>query len=240
MIHGSEPGEVSGVPANSNRAQLDAGSFAEQLSDRTNGARGIAPSGKMPEHPALAGFEATLVCGFHKASDRFLVGRSKKEGFIVLPAAREFGLASPHSGIVGDFPWAHVMESGDTDATFLRNFIQGVANFLVRLSLRDAEVTSVAHRARDFDVEVAVRKKYPAAGLRDEWMVVLQFPAQRLDLRTRPIRDEDQGDMAPLKLGQGFFCLGKRIRTSIDECTFQCRKNQLTRGKQDRKECNAA
>ena len=189
MIHRAEPSEVFGIPANSYRPQFDARGFAEQLSDRTNGARGIAPGGKMPEHSTMTGLEAALIRSLHKTSDSWLIGRGEKEGLIVFPAARQFGVANSHSGIVGDLPRAHVMESGDSDASFLGNFVQGFANFLVGLSLRDAQVTSVAHGAGDFDVEVAVRKKYAAARLRDEWMVVLEFPAQRLDLRTRPRRD---------------------------------------------------
>ena len=52
--------------------------------------------------------------------------------------------------------------------------------------------------------------------------------------------NQHQRDLAALKFRQGFLRVSKGSRTRIKQRAFKGRKNQMTRGEQGRKECNAA
>jgi len=149
MIHGSEPGEIYLAPSNSDEAQLDVGCFPEKLGEGAHRPGGVALGGKMPEGRAAPRIETTFVSGFHKPGDGILVSGSEIERFVEFPGAGEFSAARAQAGIVGDLAKAHMMEARDPDSCFLRNLVERLADFRVRLPLRDAEIARCAHSARN-------------------------------------------------------------------------------------------
>ena len=125
------------------------------------------------------------------------------------------------------------MEAGDPDGTFLRNIVERLADFRIRLSLRDAEIARRPHHSRNAQAEVAIGKEYPSAIFRDERVVVPHFSPDGFDFLPGARRQQDQCDFSLFEFRQSFFraCIG--IRARVEKGAFESGKNQMTRGKQD-------
>ena len=187
----------------------------------------------MPESRAAPRVETARARGFHKPGDGLVIRGSEIERLVEFAGARQFGAARAQAGIVGNLAQAHVMEAGDPDGAFLRDFVERLADFRVRPPLRDAEIARRAHGARNPQAEVAVRKEDPSAIFRDEWVVVPHLAADGIDFLSRARGEQNEGDFSPFEFRQGFFRACKGIRARIDQCAFEGGKDQMTRGKQD-------
>ena len=106
------------------------------------------------------------------------------------------------------------------------------------LSPRDAEIARGAHGARNPQTEVAIRKEDPTAIFGDEWVVVPHLAADGIDFLAGARSEQNEGDYSPFQFRQGFFRARKRFRARIDQGAFERGKDQMTRGKQDAKQCN--
>jgi len=233
MIHGAEPRQIYLSSTNSDEMQFDVGCFPEKLGEGAHRARGVALGGKMPESRPTARVETAFTCGFHKPGDGLLVSGSEIKGFVEFPGARQFGDARGHAGIVCNLTEAHVMEAGDPHSGILRNLVERLADFRVRPALCDAEIARHAHSTGNPQTKVAIRKENPAAIFRDKGVVVPQLSPEGFDFLSGARREQNECDFSALKLRQGFFRACKRIRARIDQGSFECGKDQMTRGKQD-------
>ena len=233
MIHGAEPREIYLSSTNSDEPQLDVGRFPEKLGEGAHRPRGVALGGKMPESRATPSVETAFACGFHKPGYGFIVRGSEVKGFVEFTGAYQLGAARAQAGIVCNFTEAHVMEAGDPHSGFLRDLVQRLADFRVRPALCDAEIARHAHSTGNPQTKVPIRKEYPAAIFRDERMVVPQLSPKGFDFLSGARREQNECDFSALELRQGFFRACKRIRARIDQGSFECGKDQMTRGKQD-------
>jgi len=238
MIHGAEPGQILLPSTNSDEAQLNVGRLPEQFREETYRARRIALGGKVPKSRAAPRVETAREGGFHKPGDGLVVCGSEIERFVEFPSARQFGVTRAQAGIVGNLAKTHVMEAGDPHGAFLGDFVERLADFRVRASLGDAEIARRAHSARNPQTKIAVRKEDPTAIFRDEGVVVPHLPADGVDFLPGAGREQNEGDFSPLEFRQGFLRARKRIRARIDQGAFESGKDQMTRGKQDGKQCN--
>ena len=233
MIHGAEPGQILLPSSDSDEPQLDVRRFPEQLREGAHRARGVALGGKMPESLAAPRVETAFARGFHKPGYGLVVRGSEIERFVEFPGAGQFGAARAQAGIVGNLAKAHVMEAGDPHGAFLRDIVERLADLRVRPALGDAEIARRAHRARNPQTKVAIRKEDPSAIFRDEWVVVPHLSADGFDFLSGARREQNERDFSPFEFRQGFFRACKRIRARIDQGAFERGKDQMTRGKQD-------
>ena len=233
MIHGAEPWQIILASPNSDQTQLDMCRFPKQLGEGAHRARGFALGGKMPECRAAPRVEPAFPRGCHKSGNGLIVSGSEIERFVEFPGAGQFGAARAHAGVVGDLTKAHVMEACDPDGAFLSNIVERLADFRVRPALRDAEIARRAHRTRNAQTKVAIREEHPSAIFRDEWVVVPHLSPDGFNFLAGAGREQNERDFSPFEFRQGFFRVCKRIRARIDQCAFEGRKDQMTRGKQD-------
>jgi len=98
-----------------------------------------------------------------------------------------------------------MMESGDTDGAFLRDLIECLADFRVRPSLRNAEVTSRSNRARNPQAKVAVRKVNTSPVFRYERVVVPDLVPNGLDFLPCARSKQNERDFSTFQFRQGFF-----------------------------------
>src|SRR4029077_20699489 len=164
----------------------------------------------MPESPAAACVETSFARGLHKAVDGLFVSGSEIEWLVEFTGARQLGAAWTQAGIVGNVAKAHVMESGNPDRASFRYFIERLADFTVWPALRDAEIASGAHGARNLQTEIAIRKEDPPAIFSHEWMVVPELTAQGLDFLPGARGKQDERDFSPFQFRQGLFRACKR------------------------------
>jgi len=134
----------------------------------------------MPESLAGARVKATLLCRRDKTRDGLLVRGSKEERLVKLTATGKLGVSGPEPCVFRDLPCTHVMKTGNADASFLGNLVECCADFFVRPSKRHTKVASRPFGVWDLEVEIAIRKKDPAAAFCDEGVGVPHLPAQRL------------------------------------------------------------
>jgi len=134
----------------------------------------------MPEGLTGPCSESVLRCLGDKKRNASLVSGSKEEGLVKFTAARTLGISRPKPGVLRDLLGTHMVEPRDPNATLLGNLIQRGADLLVRTPQGHAEVAPGPLGVRDLDIEIAIRKKNPAAAFRNERVTMSQLSAERL------------------------------------------------------------
>src|SRR5258708_7932143 len=102
-----------------------------------------------------------------------------------------------------------MVEARHANTAFLGNVVENRAGFFVRASQGHAKITPRPLGAWDLEVEITIRKEYPAAAFRNEGVAVSQLAAERLYFIARPRGHQHQRNPAPIQLRQGFLGLGK-------------------------------
>src|SRR5229473_1907485 len=112
-----------------------------------------------------------------------------------------------------------MMEARHANTALPGNVVECGADFFVRASHGHAKITSRPLGAWDLEVEITIRKKYPATpSLR-------KAAAERLYFIARTRGHQYQRNPAPIQLRQGFLGFGKGTCARVQQSAFNCREN---------------
>src|SRR5258708_34811935 len=149
-------------------------------------ARGVAPGRKMPASRPSPCVETSLMSCFNEPGYGPIIVGSEKKGFVKFAGARQFSAARAQACVFSNFAKVHMMEAGDPNSGFLRNFIECFADFCVGPSQGDAEIARRAHCVGNFQTEVSIREEDSPAIFRDEGVIVPQLSPDRFNLLPCP------------------------------------------------------
>ena len=192
----------------------------------------------MPESGSSPRVETALVSCFNEPGYGSIIVGSKIKGFVKLTGARQFSAAWAQACVFSNFTKVHMMEAGDPNGAFLRDFIERLTDFFVRPSQGDAEVARRTHGARNLQTKIPVRKVYSPAIFGDERVAVPQFSPDGLNLLPGPGSEQGERNFSPFEFRQSFFRSCKGIRAQVNEGAFEGGKDEMARGEQGAKECS--
>ncbi len=118
-----------------------------------------------------------------------------------------------------------MVEARHANTALPGNVVECGADFFVRASQGHAKITSRPPGAWDLEVEITIRKKYPAAAFRNEGVAVSQLAAERLYFIARTRGHQYQRNPAPIQLSQGFLGFGKGTCARVQQSAFKGREN---------------
>jgi len=179
----------------------------------------------MPEGLAGPRIKSTLRSLRDEMRNSSFVSGSKEEGLVKFTAARTLGISRPQPGVFRDLLGTHMVEPRDANATLLRDVIQRSTGLLVRTPQGHAEVAPGPLSVRDLDIEIAIRKKNPAAALGDKRVTMFKLSAEGLYFIACARRYQHQRNVAPIQFRQRFLSCGKGSCARVQQGAFEGREN---------------